>query len=186
MIRQQAADEAKTVLAVETQFAKSSRTPIQLRDVVANYHRMTLAQVDSLTPHFEWASFYSGVGAPTVERIDVGQPEFFTSFDKMLTSVPLADWKTLLRWRLVHAAASSLSTPFVNENFDVQQALHRRDGDPAAVEALRRRDRRRARRAARPGVRRRATSRPRPRRARSKIVDNLVRELRDRIDSSTG
>jgi len=113
-----AAAEAKTVLAVETQFAKSSRTPIQLRDVVANYHRMTLAQVDSLTPHFEWAGFYSSVGAPPVEKIDVGQPEFFTNFDKMLTSVPLADWKTLLRWRLVNTAASSLSTPFVNQNFE--------------------------------------------------------------------
>jgi predicted metalloendopeptidase len=113
-----AVDEAKTVLAIETQFAKSSRTPIQLRDVVANYHRMTLAQADSLTPHFSWASFYSGVGAPTVERVDVGQPEFFANFDKMLTTVPLADWKTYLRWRLVNTAAPSLSTPFVNQDFE--------------------------------------------------------------------
>jgi putative endopeptidase len=113
-----AADEARTVLAIETEFANGSRTPIQLRDVVANYHRMTLPQLDSLTPHFSWTSFYSDVGAPPVERIDVAQPEFFTNFDRMLTTVPLADWKTFLRWRLVNGVASSLSTPFVNQDFE--------------------------------------------------------------------
>src|SRR2546423_7356263 len=56
--------EANTVLAVETQFAKGSRTPIQLRDVVNNYHGMTLRQVDSLTPHFSWEQFYAALGAP--------------------------------------------------------------------------------------------------------------------------
>ncbi len=114
----QAAAEAKTVLAVETQFAKSSRTPIELRDVVANYHRMTLAQADSLTPQFSWGAFYAALGVPKLDRIDVGQPEFFTNFDKMLTVVALGDWKTYLRWRLVNSAAASLSTPFVNQDFE--------------------------------------------------------------------
>ena len=114
--------EGNTVVALETQFAKSSRTPIQLRDVVANYHRMTLAQADSRTPHFSWATFYSGVGAPTVERIDVGQPEFFANFDKMLTTVPLADWRTYLRWRMADVAAPSLSTPVANPHLDVNKS----------------------------------------------------------------
>jgi putative endopeptidase len=110
--------EAATVLAVETQFAKGSKTPIQLRDVVNNYHGMTLKQVDSLTPHFSWEQFYAAVGAPIPNKIDVGQPEFYQNFDRMLTSVPVSDWKTLLRWRLVNGAAPNLSTPFVKENFE--------------------------------------------------------------------
>jgi putative endopeptidase len=36
----------------------------------------------------------------------------------MLKSVPLADWKTYLRWSVLHEAAPRLSTKFVNENFD--------------------------------------------------------------------
>jgi putative endopeptidase len=115
---QKANAEAATVLALETQLAKGSRTPIQLRDVVNNYHGMTLRQVDSLTPHFSWEEFYAALGLGPPAKIDVGQPEFFQNFDRMLTTVPLSDWKTLLRWRLVHAAARSLSTPFVKENFE--------------------------------------------------------------------
>jgi len=110
--------EAATVLAVETQFAKASKTPIQLRDVVNNYHGMTLRQVDSLTPHFSWEQFYAALGAPIPTKVNVGQPEFYQNFDRMLTSVPVADWKTLLRWRLVNGAAPNLSTPFVKENFE--------------------------------------------------------------------
>ena len=110
--------EAATVLAVETQFAKGSKTPIQLRDVVNNYHGMTLRQVDSLTPHFSWEQFYAALGAPIPTKVNVAQPEFYQNFDRMLTSVPVSDWKTLLRWRLVNGAAQALSTPFVKENFE--------------------------------------------------------------------
>jgi putative endopeptidase len=115
---QKADAEAATVLAVETQLAKGSRTPVQLRDVVNNYHGMTLRQVDSLTPHFSWEQFYAALGVVPPAKVDVGQPEFFQNFDRLLTSVPVADWKTLLRWRLVHGAARSLSSPFVKENFE--------------------------------------------------------------------
>jgi putative endopeptidase len=113
-----ASAEASTVLAVETQFAKASRTPIQLRDVVNNYHGMTLRQVDSLTPHFSWEQFYRELGIAPPQKINVGQPEFFQAFDKLLTDIPVADWKTLLRWRLIHYAAPSLSTPFVQQDFE--------------------------------------------------------------------
>src|SRR3954462_2152043 len=73
--------EAATVLAVETQLARGSRTPIQLRDVVNNYHGMTLRQVDSLTPHFSWEQFYAALGAPIPTKVNVAQPEFFQNFD---------------------------------------------------------------------------------------------------------
>jgi putative endopeptidase len=176
-----AADEARTVLAVETQFARSSRTPIQLRDVVANYHRMTLAQVDSLTPHFSWASFYSALSAPSVERVDVGQPEFFANFDKMLTTVPLADWKTYLRWRLINTAAPSLSSPFVNQDFEFAKlftgATEIRARWKRCVSAA---DNYLGELVGQEYVARKFTSAAKARAVA--IVDNLVRELRSRIE----
>jgi putative endopeptidase len=116
-----AATEAKSVLAMETQLAKASKPPVALRDPSANYHKMTLAQLDALTPHFRWAPFFAEQGAPTVTAIDVRQPEFFRAVDGMLASVPIAQWKTFLRWRAVHAAAFALPTPFVEENFKFSQ-----------------------------------------------------------------
>src|SRR5207253_2006667 len=38
--------------------------------------------------------------------------------DKILTGTPIDDWKTYLRWHLVNAASNTLSSKFVQENFN--------------------------------------------------------------------
>ena len=50
--------------------------------------------------------------------INVGQPKYFEAVSAELAATPLADWKTYLRWHLVHSAAPSLSKAFVDESFD--------------------------------------------------------------------
>ncbi len=112
-----AAAEAKTVLDIETSLAKASKKREDLRDPEANYHRMPLAQLSDLTPHFSWASFFKEIGAPALKDADIGQPDFFKQADAELASVSLADWKTYLRWHLLHAVAGSLPAKFVDEDF---------------------------------------------------------------------
>ena len=114
----QAAADAKTVLGIETKFAQVSMDRVTLRNPDSVYHVMAVAQFDSLTPHIKWESFLAEQGAPRgVTEIDVAQPAFFKAMDGFLTSIPLDDWKTLLRWRLLNAAAPRLSRAFVEENF---------------------------------------------------------------------
>ena len=62
----QAATEAKTVLAFETKLANASRTRVALRDPNANYHKMTVAEVNKLTPHFSWTTFFKAQNAPDI------------------------------------------------------------------------------------------------------------------------
>jgi putative endopeptidase len=113
-----AAAEAKTVMTVEMQLAQGSSSPVDLRDPATNYHRMTPADLQTLTTHFVWADYLRETGFPGISAVNVGQPKFFQQLDQMLQSVPLADWKTYLRWHLVHGAATLLSSKFLNENFD--------------------------------------------------------------------
>jgi putative endopeptidase len=114
----QAAADAKTVLAIETKFAQASMDRVTLRNPDSVYHMMTVAQFDSLTPHIKWESFLAEQDAPRgIREIDVAQPAFFKAMDGFLTSIPLDDWKTLLRWRLLNSAAPRLSRAFVEENF---------------------------------------------------------------------
>ncbi|HXQ25267.1 MAG TPA: M13 family metallopeptidase [Candidatus Acidoferrales bacterium] len=112
------AAEAKSVLDVETALAKASKKREELRDPETNYHRLTLAQLGDLTPHFSWTSYFKEIGAPALDSTDIGQPDFFKQLDSGLASVPLDDWKIYLRWHLVHAVAASLPGKFVDENFD--------------------------------------------------------------------
>jgi putative endopeptidase len=112
-----AAAEAKTVLDVETKIALISKTRVDLRDPQTNYHKMSMAELQKLTPGFPWPAFFAAQNAPPISAIDVGQPEFFSAMNKMFSTIPVADWKVYLRWRLVHTSAPALSTPIVKENF---------------------------------------------------------------------
>jgi len=115
---EQAAKNAQTVMAVQMRLAQNSRTPIQLRDIPAQYHMMSPAQLKELTPNFSWDNYRKEAGAPQTGDINVAHPEFFTAVNKMLTEVSVADWKTYLRWHLITAAAPSLSSKFELENFN--------------------------------------------------------------------
>ena len=112
------AAEAKVVLDVETTFAKAATKREDLRDPEKNYHKLTLVQLAELTPHLSWPDYFKQVGAPSVSEVDVAQPDAIKAIDTALASVSLADWKTYLRWHLIHNAATTLSAKFVDENFD--------------------------------------------------------------------
>ncbi|HEY0322829.1 MAG TPA: M13 family metallopeptidase [Pyrinomonadaceae bacterium] len=109
---------AQTVLGIETTLARASMTRVERRKPENVYHKMTLAQLKELTPNFSWEDYFKRIGATQITEVNVGQPDFFKEADKQLTAVPLADWKTYLRWHLINSAASALSAKFVDEDFN--------------------------------------------------------------------
>jgi putative endopeptidase len=113
-----ASAEAKTVVAIETKMAEASMSRVDRRDPDKIYHKLELAQLKELTPDFSWPAYFREVGYGSIQVVDVAQPEFFKALNAQLASVPLADWKTYLRWHLVHAAAPALPAKFVDENFN--------------------------------------------------------------------
>jgi putative endopeptidase len=108
---------ANTVMRVETALAKAALDAVARRDPSALYHKMTPAELQKLTPAFDWTTYFKGVGTPPIDAINVTEPEFFKALDAVVASTPAADLKTYLRWHLAHASAAVLSAPFVSENF---------------------------------------------------------------------
>lgn len=108
---------AKKVLSIETLLAKASMEPVDLRDPEKIYNKLTLAQVHELTPHFSWEQYFRQAGSPAVSSMNVAQPEFFKAVNAVLVSVTLDDWKTYLRWHLIHAFARTLPAKYVEEDF---------------------------------------------------------------------
>ena len=114
---------AQRILVLETALARASLTRVERRDPNANYHKLSLAAADSLTPNLAWAGFLKAAGAPATETINLGQPRFFHAVDSLITAVPLADWRAYLRWHFTRHLAPWLSSPFVDATFRYQQAL---------------------------------------------------------------
>ncbi|MEQ1472409.1 MAG: M13 family metallopeptidase [Candidatus Acidiferrum sp.] len=115
---EKSAAKAQTVMTIETALAKASLTNVQLRDPQANYHKLSAAQLKELTPNWPWETFFAAVNLPGLAETNIGQPDFFKEVNRQLTATPLPDWKTYLRWHVIHAAAPVLSDNFVQENFN--------------------------------------------------------------------
>ncbi len=118
------ADEAaQRILTLETALARASLTRVERRDPNANYHKLSLAASDSLTPNLSWPTFLRDAGAPATDAINIGQPRFFRAVDSLIAAVPVADWRAYLRWHFARHLAPWLSTPFVDASFRYQRAL---------------------------------------------------------------
>jgi putative endopeptidase len=113
-----AQQEAATVFALEKALAEVSKTPVQLRDPIANYHKMTLDELAAASPGFPVKIYFAAIGNPAeAGAIVVNQPEFFAAVGRLLQEKPLADWKVYLRWRVLADAAPYLSPAFEEESF---------------------------------------------------------------------
>ncbi len=108
---------ADAVLKIETRLAEASRTPVQLRDREAQYNKKTLAELTSLAPKLDWRLYLKTIEIGDLPDVIVGQPEFFARVNEMLDAVSSEDWRTYLRWHVIHAMAPYLSSAFEGEDF---------------------------------------------------------------------
>jgi putative endopeptidase len=109
---------ADTVMSMENRLALASKKPAELREPENYYNVMSIADAGKLMGGFSWEAYATTLGAPKFTTINIGQPGFNAEAGKMLTDVPVADWKTYLRWNLINAAAGDLSKKFDDANFD--------------------------------------------------------------------
>jgi len=112
-----AATEAQAVMRIETAMAKGSMTRVERRDPKSLDHKMTAAELAKLSPDFHWNIYFTKVGLPSISSLNVSAPNFFKTLNEQISKESLADWKTYLRWHLVHANARFLSSAIFNENF---------------------------------------------------------------------
>jgi putative endopeptidase len=112
-----AATEAQTVMRIETAMAKGSMTRVERRDPKALDHKMASAELEKIAPEFRWQVYFTKVGMPSLSSLNVAAPAYFKTLNEVIAKESLPDWKVYLRWHLVHADASQLSSPFLNENF---------------------------------------------------------------------
>ncbi|MBS0569071.1 MAG: M13 family metallopeptidase [Proteobacteria bacterium] len=114
----QAKTQADSVLAFETELARASLAPTELRDLDNQYHFVSVAEADAISPHFSWEKFFAAQGVVVGKGFSLSQPKFIAEFDKLLATAPLAQWQAYLRFHTISAASPQLSKAFVENHFD--------------------------------------------------------------------
>jgi putative endopeptidase len=117
--------KADTIMRIENRLALASKRPVELRDPVANYNKVAVADLDSSTPNINWESFSRELGVPAFTEVNVGQPDYFKELSKAVGGMPVDDWKTYLSWQVVRRAAPRLAKPFDDENFSFYSTVLR-------------------------------------------------------------
>ncbi len=110
--------DAETVMRIETAMAKASMTRVQRRDPHSLVHKMKLGDLAQLAPNFDWAGYYREMKYPGLAILNVDAPDFLKEVNTLLGSEPVDDWKSYLRFHTADIASTSLSSPFVEENFE--------------------------------------------------------------------
>jgi putative endopeptidase len=109
---------AATVMRLETALAKGSLDLVSRRDPEKQYHKLTLADLQALSPQFQWNQYIRDSASPEFKNLNVVWPDFFKAMNSEIQAASLDDWKTYLTWHLLHGEAGLLPNAFVQENFD--------------------------------------------------------------------
>jgi putative endopeptidase len=110
--------QADQVMKFETELAKASLSPTELRDLDNRYHFVTVADADKISPHFSWDKFFKAQDVDIGKGFSLSQPKFIAEFDKLLAHAPISQWQAYLKFHLVSNASPALSQAFEDNRFD--------------------------------------------------------------------
>ncbi len=115
-----ATKKMQNIMKVETALAKVSKSQTELRDVEANYNKMTLKEFESRYPNLPLVKVMNAKGIDTkyLQDMVVGQPEFLDGANKLVGSIKPAEYRDVLEWSFIEGSANYLDDKTAAENFD--------------------------------------------------------------------
>ena len=113
-----AARHADAIVGFETELAKASRPRAEMRDRDKIYNKIDRAGLEKLTPKLAWPRFFTALGYPDVQSINVAVPEFYQALERLATTTPPETLRAYLRWNVIDSQADRLPKTFVDANFD--------------------------------------------------------------------
>ncbi|TXE07604.1 M13 family metallopeptidase [Algoriphagus aquimarinus] len=114
--------EASAVYAIEKKLAEPHKTRIERRIVKENYHKMAVSELDQKEPNIAWSKTLSQLGLKA-DSVDVRQPAYYSTLNKMLKTVPISEWKTYVKAHTLSSYADVLSKPFEDASFAYEKVI---------------------------------------------------------------
>ena len=122
MNKENAVEQSNNLLLLETEIAKSHRGAVALRDPQSNYNKMSVKQLENLSPNLNWSNFFKELKIKP-DSLVIGQPEYYKSLSELISSKPINQWKTKLKFDYLSSNASLLSKEFQNANFEFEKVF---------------------------------------------------------------
>ena len=108
------------VLSIETRLAMVSKSRTELRDVEANYNKMSIDEFESRYPQLRLSELMTaeGVDPQHIQEIVVGQPEFLAGANTVVGELTPGQLKSYLEWDIINSCSGYLSDEVEEEHFN--------------------------------------------------------------------
>ena len=126
---QTAEKKVQNIMAIEERIAKESYDKVKQRDINANYHKMSYAQLLRDFPGIDWTTIFWVSGFPSFDYVDMGQPEPLHEVERILADTPLENLKDYAEGRVINSAASILSDNFREAAFTFSSIMSGQKAD---------------------------------------------------------
>lgn len=114
---------AEAIMALELRIAKATWPLAEQRDPSKIYKPMSLRELRTHAPGFDWVSFFRGLGDPRFEKVIAAQD---TAISEVAKTYEQTSLETLKAWQAFHtiaAASPFLSPRFVDNQFSFTKLL---------------------------------------------------------------
>lgn len=109
---------ADTVFSIEMALAKSSMSPVELRDPERSYNKFKISDLGMEFQGMDLEKYIRESGVKDIDYIIIGQPDFFHNLEKMIADIEIDKWKVYFKWHVLMNAAPFLHSEVSDENFD--------------------------------------------------------------------
>lgn len=115
-----ATKKMESIMKIETNLAKVSKSTTELRDAEANYNKMTLQEFESKFPGIRLTKQLNAEGVKTeyFKELVLGQPEFAKGANQLFSKITADELRAYMEWDVILSAASYLSDDVIAANFD--------------------------------------------------------------------
>ena len=112
------AENAKAVVDFETKLAEASWTRVERRNRDKTYNPATLAELQAMTPGYDWNRYLVGTELPKIDRFIVTTNTSFPKYAKIYAETPLETLKAWQAFKVTDGGAGLLSKRFVDAQFE--------------------------------------------------------------------
>jgi putative endopeptidase len=114
---------ARSVYELEAAIAQAQWDSVTLRDPEKTYNPYATAELGKLGKNLDWGITRDVLGVDGEDKLIIGQPSYFESFDAMLADIPLETWKHYLTFRVMDGTAEHLDAATAQIRFDYRNRV---------------------------------------------------------------
>ncbi len=114
---------AATVMLIETDIAKMSKTRVERRDPKGVYNKIDRPGLRQRSQRFNWDRYFGLMGLAKVSDVNVTSVPFVEGLNGVIERHSAAALSEYMMWQVVRSTAPLLTKAFVDESFQMRKAL---------------------------------------------------------------